>query len=127
MLLGMGDDGHTASLFPGTSGLDERDRIVIAHFVPKVNMMRITFTYPLINAARTVMFLVSGDSKADMLKRVLLEFHHPHELPSQGVAPTSGDLIWMVDAPAAAKLNESDGLGEGSLEVIFRRLPRKGL
>jgi 6-phosphogluconolactonase len=113
MLLGMGDDGHTASLFPGTSGLSERERIVIAHFVPKVNMMRITFTYPLINAARTVMFLVSGASKADMLKRVLLEFHHPDVLPSQGVAPTSGDLIWMVDAPAAAKLNESDGLGEG--------------
>ena len=127
ILLGMGDDGHTASLFPGTSAVSERDRIVGAHFVPKVNMLRITFTYPLINAARTVMFLVSGAGKADMLKRVLMEFHHPDVLPAQGVAPTSDDLVWMVDAAAAAKLNESDGLGEGSLEDIFKRLPKKGL
>ncbi|NJM42265.1 MAG: 6-phosphogluconolactonase [Anaerolineae bacterium] len=124
ILLGMGDDGHTASLFPGTSAISERERIVVAQFVPKVYRMRITFTYPLINAARTVMFLTSGASKADMLRRVLMEFHHPEVLPAQGVAPSSGDLIWMVDAPAAAKLTESDGLGEGSLEDIFRRSPK---
>jgi 6-phosphogluconolactonase len=124
ILLGIGDDGHTASLFPGTSAIGERERIVVAQFVPKVNRMRITFTYPLINAARTILFLVSGASKANMLRRVLMEFHHPDVLPAQGVAPSSGDLIWMVDAPAAAKLHESDGLGEGSLEEIFRRSPK---
>ncbi len=124
ILLGMGDDGHTASLFPGTPAVHEQNRIVVAQFVPKVNMLRITFTFPLINAARTVLFLVSGAGKADMLRRVLMEFHHPDVLPAQGVAPSSGDLVWMVDAPAAAKLSEGDGLGEGSLEDIFRRLPK---
>jgi len=122
ILLGMGDDGHTASLFPGTTAISEKGRIVVANWVPRLNTMRITFTYPLINAARTVAFLVSGAGKAEVLRRVLFEFHHPDVLPSQGVSPTSGDLRWLVDADAASKLNQSDGLGEGSLEDIFRRL-----
>ena len=121
VLLGMGDDGHTASLFPGTTAVQEKARIVVANWVPKLNAMRITFTYPLINAARTVMFLISGAGKAEVLRRVLFEFHHPDVLPSQGISPTSGDLRWLVDADAASKLNQSDGLGEGSLEDIFRR------
>lgn len=124
ILLGMGEDGHTASLFPGTPALHEQDRIVVAQFVPQVKMQRITFTFPLINAARAAMFLVSGAGKAPMLRRVLMEFYQPESLPAQGVAPASGDLLWMVDAAAAAKLHETDGRGEGSLEDIFRRLPR---
>ena len=124
VLLGIGDDGHTASIFPGTPAVGERDRIVVAQWVPKVSMMRITFTYPLINAARTVMFLVSGEGKADVLRRILFEFHHPDVLPAQGVSPSSGDLIWMVDAAAGSKLNQTDGLGEGSLEDIFRHTNR---
>lgn len=126
ILLGMGDDGHTASLFPGTVAIFEKKRWVIAHFVPKVNMLRITFTPVLINAARTVMFLVSGAGKSLMLRRVLYEFDQPNVLPSQIVSPASGELLWMVDAAAAAQLNETDGLGEGSLEDIYRRQPKSG-
>jgi len=92
--------------------------------VAKVNMMRITLTPPLINAAHVVMFLVSGAGKAEMLRRVLYEIDQPKVLPSQIVSPASGELWWMVDAPAAAKLNETDGLGEGSLEDIYRQLPK---
>ncbi len=124
ILLGMGDDGHTASLFPGTAAIFEKEQLVIAHFVPKVNMMRITFTAPLINAAHTVMFLVSGASKAITLRRVLYEIDQPNVLPAQIVSPTSGELIWAVDAAAASRLGESDGQGEGNLEDIYRKIPK---
>ena len=101
ILLGLGDDGHTASLFPGTVAALPADRLVAAHFVPKVNMQRITFTPRLINAARHVMFLVSGRSKAEILQRVIHGPYQPDVLPSQLVAPVAGDLTWMLDADAA--------------------------
>lgn len=100
ILLGMGDDGHTASLFPGTlAGLPD-GRLVVAHYVPKVNMQRITFTFDLINAARCVIFLVAGASKADPLAQVLGTKPMPAVLPSALVKPTNGELIWLVDRAA---------------------------
>jgi 6-phosphogluconolactonase len=119
ILLGMGDDGHTASLFPRTEALNVKDRLVVSHFVPKVNMERITFTYPLINSADTVFFLVSGATKAGMLRRVLIGDVQPDELPAQGVVP-QGKLFWMVDAAAAAEV--ATGPGYPSEEFIYRRV-----
>ncbi|MDE0142666.1 MAG: 6-phosphogluconolactonase [Caldilineaceae bacterium] len=101
ILLGMGDDGHTASLFPGSSALDETDRLVAADYVSKFNAHRLTFTYPLINAGRHVLILVSGASKAVTLKAVLEGPHRPVALPVQGVQPAAGQFRWLVDADAA--------------------------
>ena len=101
ILLGMGDDGHTASLFPGSSALDETDRLVAADYVSKFNAHRLTFTYPLINAGRHVLILVSGASKAVTLKAVLEGPLRPNALPVQGVQPAAGQFRWLVDADAA--------------------------
>ena len=100
ILLGMGGDGHTASLFPHTQALHETERWVVANPVPQLATTRITFTLPLINAARRVLFLVSGADKADMVREVLAGPQDPERLPSQSVHPTAGNLIWLVDAPA---------------------------
>jgi 6-phosphogluconolactonase len=106
ILLGMGPDGHTASLFPGTDALREQKRLVVSNWVPKFNTHRITFTVPLINAASTVMFLVCGEDKAATLKAVLEGPDDPEVFPSQLIKP-AGDLIWFVDQ-AAGKLLELD-------------------
>lgn len=104
ILLGMGDDGHTASLFPGTSALTVTDRLVVANPVPQLDTVRLTFTAPLINAARNVAFLIAGDGKAGRLREVLEGNLRPAELPSQLVRPEAGKLIWLVDEAAASKL-----------------------
>ncbi|MYH63876.1 MAG: 6-phosphogluconolactonase [Caldilineaceae bacterium SB0675_bin_29] len=101
ILLGMGDDGHTASLFPGSQALNETDRLVAADFVTQIDSHRLTFTFPLINAGRHVLILVSGASKASTLKSVLLGPHQPNVFPVQGVQPAEGQFRWLVDADAA--------------------------
>jgi 6-phosphogluconolactonase len=101
ILLGLGDDGHTASLFPGTEALGITDEIVVANHVDKLDTWRITFTYPLINAAKRVMFLVSGAAKAERVAEV----RRGEDLPAAGVRPTDGELIWALDSDAAAGLN----------------------
>jgi 6-phosphogluconolactonase len=103
ILLGMGPDGHTASLFPDSAGLEEQSRLVIANWVAKFNSHRITFTFPVLNRAAEVMFLASGPDKADMLHQVL-EGKSTPPLPSQRVQPSDGKLLWMLDEAAAAKL-----------------------
>jgi 6-phosphogluconolactonase len=105
ILLGLGDDGHTASCFPGTLAALPPDRLVAAHYVNKVKMWRITFTPRLLNAAQHVIFLVSGTGKAAVLERVLHGPYQPDVLPAQIVAPHPGDLTWMIDAGAAANLS----------------------
>lgn len=104
ILLGMGPDGHTASLFPGTEALNEQRRLVVSNWVSKFNTHRITFTVPLINHAATVMFLVCGEDKAATLKAVLEGPYDPEVYPSQLIKP-DGDLIWFIDQ-AAGKLLE---------------------
>jgi 6-phosphogluconolactonase len=103
ILLGMGPDGHTASLFPDSAGLEEQSRLVIANWVAKFNTHRITFTFPVLNRAAEVMFLASGPDKADMLHQVL-EGKSTPPVPSQRVQPSDGKLLWMLDEAAAAKL-----------------------
>jgi 6-phosphogluconolactonase len=104
VLLGMGHDGHTASLFPGTPAIRERERWVLAQHVAAVSMWRITLTPVVINAAAEVVFLVAGREKAPTLRRVLEGPHQPDALPAQAVAPHAGRLSWLVDATAAAEL-----------------------
>jgi 6-phosphogluconolactonase len=104
VLLGMGPDGHAASLFPYSPGLKEQSRWVIANRVEKFNSERITLTYPVLNGAACVMFLVSGAEKQDALFQVLRGKAAPDEFPSQAVQPLNGKLIWMVDQAAGARL-----------------------
>ena len=105
VLLAMGDNGHTASLFPGGTAVRESERWVVAERIEEVEMWRVTLTPIVINAAAEVAFLVSGAEKAPMLRRVLEGPHEPDALPAQVVAPHDGRLRWLVDAPAAARLD----------------------
>ena len=106
ILLGMGPDGHTASLFPGSEGLQEQSRWVIANWVEKFETRRITFTFPVVNNAAEVMFMASGPDKAEMVRQVL-EGKNTPPYPSQQVQPKDGKLLWMLDEAAAAKLTRS--------------------
>ena len=102
ILLGMGPDGHTASLFPGTAALQEKDHLVVGNWVEKLNTFRITFTYPVLDNAACVMFLVSGDEKAEMVRRAIKD--PSANLPCQKVRPDDGELLWYLDKGAALKL-----------------------
>ena len=103
ILLGMGPDGHTASLFPDSEGLKEQSKLVIANWVEKFKTHRISFTFPVLNKAGEVIFLASGTDKSEMLREVL-EGKHTPPLPAQQVLPSNGRLLWMLDEPAATKL-----------------------
>ncbi len=105
ILLGMGPDGHTASLFPGTDGLKEKSRLVIANWVEKLKTHRLSFTLPVLNAARCVVFVVSGTDKATVLKTVLEDDAPGEQYPAKLVHPTNGELIWFVDRAAASALS----------------------
>src|SRR5258706_628338 len=103
-LLGMGEDGHTASLFPNTDALGETHHWVVAHDVAKLSAKRITMTPPLSNAAHFIMFLVAGASKADVLAEVLQGPRDPHRYPAQLIHPLTGEVTWFVDHAASSKL-----------------------
>lgn len=103
ILLGMGPDGHTASLFPDSEAMNEQSRLVVANWVAKFNTHRITFTFPVLNRAAEVMFMASGADKAEMVHQVL-EAKNVPPLPSQRVQPTDGKLLWILDEAAAGKL-----------------------
>ena len=118
ILLGMGPDGHTASLFPGSEGLKDQTHLVIANWVEKFKTHRISFTFPVLNHAAEVMFLASGPDKAEMISDVLegkssegkspeakwTEEKNTPRYPAQRVQPQNGTLLWMLDEAAAAKL-----------------------
>lgn len=105
ILLGMGPDGHTASLFPETVALQEKSRLVVANWVEKLKASRITLTLPVLNAASNVFFLVSGTDKAAVLHEVLEGNAAAEKYPSKLVRPTDGRLIWFVDRAAASELS----------------------
>ena len=94
ILLGLGDDGHTASLFPGTAALDEMTRRVVANFVPKLNAWRLTFTFPLIDHARHILFLVGASKNLQLVERVLAD---DRQFPAARVDPSAGDVTWMIE------------------------------
>jgi len=108
ILLGMGPDGHTASLFPETAAVQERSRLVVANWVEKLKTHRITFTLPVLNAARCVCFLVSGSEKAAALREVLEGDAPGEKYPSKLVKPTDGKSIWIVDGAAASQLSRGE-------------------
>lgn len=109
IFLGMGDDGHTLSLFPGTKAVTCEGPLTFAHYVPKLETNRVTFTRTLANGAKKIVFLVGGAGKAEMLHHVLDGEANYVKLPSQVIHPTSGTLLWVVDEAAAAGLENSDG------------------
>jgi 6-phosphogluconolactonase len=104
VLLGLGPDGHTASLFPETAALRETSRLIVANWVEKLKSFRITLTLPVLNAGRLVGFLVSGTDKASVLHEVLEGKSQGEKYPSRMVNPTNGRLIWFVDRAAASEL-----------------------
>lgn len=104
VLLGMGADGHTASLFPNTSAVDETRRWVVASHVQSLEAWRLTLTLPIINAAAHVVFLVGGKNKAARLAEVLRRGPDAAGLPAERVRPVSGDLRWLIDAEAASMM-----------------------
>ncbi len=104
ILLGLGEDGHTASLFPGTRAIRESARWVLGHYVDGKKGWRITLTPPVINAARAVVFIVTGTGKAIVLRDILEGPFQPDTLPAQIVRPAGGDLMWKLDRDAASRL-----------------------
>ncbi len=107
VLLGMGRDGHTASLFPGTAALSERRRWVVPNLVPQLDTRRLTLTVPILNHAACLLFLVAGAEKREALAAVLEGPRDPERFPSQLVRPERGELLWLVDRAAAAGLSEA--------------------
>jgi 6-phosphogluconolactonase len=104
VLLGLGVDGHTASLFPGSAAAREHTRWAMAEYSTAASMWRVTLTPAVLNAAAEILFLVSGSAKAGILNRVLEGPRRPGELPAQAIEPFNGRLRWFVDAEAAASL-----------------------
>jgi 6-phosphogluconolactonase len=102
ILLGLGDDGHTASLFPGSAALDETSRLVVATYVEKLKTYRISMTLPVLNHAANIFFLVAGESKAGAARDVL---RRSRDLPARRIAPVDGRLVWFLDQAAAAFLH----------------------
>jgi 6-phosphogluconolactonase len=121
ILLGMGEDGHTASLFPHTEGLNDLSHIAIANHVPQKDTWRITLTWPVINQGREVAFLIEGKGKAQVLHDVFLGPYQPETFPSQIIRPANGRMILLLDAAAASKLADADSTGgaehTGTLEL----------
>lgn len=104
VLLGPGTDGHTASLFPGTTALQEQEQPAVAVYVEKLQAWQVTLTPPTINAARHVTFIVAGASKAERLREVLHGLYRPEELPAQIIRPQEDHLLWLLDRAAAIGL-----------------------
>jgi 6-phosphogluconolactonase len=106
ILLGMGNEGHTLSLFPGTKALHESNRVVTRNWVGKLYTERITLTAVAANAAANVIFMVTGSDKACALKAVLEGPHEPEQLPAQMIQPTNGSLSWLIDTAAGSMLSK---------------------
>ncbi|MBT1704494.1 6-phosphogluconolactonase [Chryseosolibacter indicus] len=104
ILLGLGDNSHTASLFPHTAVLHEKQSLVKEVFVQEVNQYRITLTAPLINDAKTIAFLVYGKGKADAVHHILKDPFNPEEYPAQLIQPISGSVHWFLDKDAASRV-----------------------
>jgi 6-phosphogluconolactonase len=109
ILLGIGSDGHTASLFPQSPGLTEKVRWVVPNYVAKLGTNRLTLTYPVLNAGREVIFLVSGEEKAEIVLRAIQGPRLPDQLPCQGIEPVEGGVFWYLDKAAASRLQLREG------------------
>jgi 6-phosphogluconolactonase len=114
--LGMGPDGHTASLFPHSAALSETGRLVVANHVENKDAWRVTLTWPVINQGASVFFLIGGADKAQVLSEVFTGPRDTDRLPSQLIRPASGILTLILDKASAALLPATDGTGRGVFE-----------
>jgi len=117
ILLGLGPDGHTASLFPHTEGLNEMARICFANHVPQKDVWRLTLTWPVITQGREVAFLIEGEEKAGIVRTVFAGAYDPETYPAQLIRPASGRLTLLLDAAAAAELPGHPADGDTKLEL----------
>lgn len=113
VLLGLGDNAHTASLFPRSEAVRERERAVVAEFVAEAGMWRMTLTAPVLTHAAEIVFLVVGRSKADAVRAVLEGPADPNDVPAALIRPVDGRMTWIVDAPAASRLARHGCAGGG--------------
>ncbi len=115
ILLGLGEDGHTASLFPGTAILRQEERLVDAVFVPRMKSWRVTLTLPVIRNARVIIFLVSGPKKAPILQKTLRAVRPTEDIPATLVSPREGTLLWVADSEAASFMRDETPQSAASL------------
>ena len=123
IFLGLGEDGHTASLFPHSPALKETERLVVAPWVEKLNAYRITLTLPVLNNANSVVFLVTGASKAEILRDVIYTDKKPDFYPAQAVSPTSGAVSWLVDKAAARLCSHNNSSNTGDDNALLNKNP----
>jgi 6-phosphogluconolactonase len=123
ILLGLGEDGHTASIFPGSEVLHETRRWVAAPWVEKLNTYRITMTLPLLNSGKSVVFLVTGAPKAEILREVILGDKEPDLYPAQAISPTSGAVSWFVDEAAARLCSTNNSSNAAAANDLLNKNP----
>lgn len=104
VMLGMGEDGHTASLFPHTNALQETEKLVVMNYIPQKETWRMTFTFPCINSSRNIAIYVLGSSKAEMVHQVLSSQYDPNSLPIQKIGTSSHKALWILDSDASRLL-----------------------
>lgn len=123
LLLGLGEDGHTASLFPHSPALKETERLVVAPWVEKFNAYRITMTLPVLNNGKSVVFLVTGTSKAEVLKEVIKTDKRPDLYPAQAISPTNGAVSWFIDKAAARLCSTSNSSNADAVSDFENKNP----
>jgi len=123
VLLGLGEEGHTASLFPHSPALKETKRLVVAPWVEKLNTYRITMTLPLLNNGKSVVFLVTGASKAEILREVINTKRNPDLYPAQAISPTNGAVSWLVDEAAARLCSTNNSSNAATVNDLLNKKP----
>jgi 6-phosphogluconolactonase len=128
IFLGLGEDGHTASLFPHSPALQEKERLVVAPWVEKLNAYRITLTLPVLNNGQSTVFLVTGASKATILREVISANKKPDEAdinlyPAQAISPTNGAVSWLVDKAAARLCSNNNSSNTGADNDLLNKNP----
>ena len=123
VFLGLGEEGHTASLFPQSPALKETERLVVAPWVEKLNAYRITLTLPVLNNAKSVVFLVTGASKAEIVREVNFGDKQPDLYPAQAISPTNGAVSWFIDKAAARLCSTSNSSNAEAESDLLNRKP----
>ena len=123
VLLGLGEEGHTASLFPHSPALKETERLVVAPWVEKLNAYRITLTLPVLNNGKSIVFLVTGASKAEILRTVMNTDRNPDLYPAQAISPTSGAVSWLVDEAAARLCSINNSSNARASSALLNKNP----
>ena len=123
VLLGLGEDGHTASLVPHSPALNETKRLVVAPWVEKLNTYRITMTLPVLNNGKAVVFLVTGAPKAEILKTIMNTDRKPDLYPAQAISPTNGAVSWLVDEAAARLCSTNNSSNAGAANDLLNKNP----